>query len=254
MGVFRTRQHPNPFRVPDEEVAQGVARLDLRDGVSAQIVEAALRVNFRQQAARFEASVAVQVEVEAELVGVAKPVGDEHRGTGSIEQVGNVLVPLVGVERRAGNGVIVIDVCGIGKSGWDGPGVEPGGVDEVGRNHQAVFEFVGPGHHRRQGFDDGAIASGIGGQAGDGLVGGGGDRAVLAAADDQERDRHEGDDANQDQGDDEGDAALRVRSAECGARSLESAVRGPRGVMREAGCRILPSAFCILHSTFLLHW
>ena len=61
-------------------------------------------------------------------------------------------------------------------------------------------------------------------------------------------------DAGHPEKEEEGGKVYEVRSAECGARSLESVVRGPRGVMREAGCRILPSAFCILHSTFLLHW
>ena len=174
----------------------------------------------RQKAVRVVAPVAVQVEVEAEIVGVGEQaVGDnEDRRARVIEQVGDVLLRFGGGEARCRLGlVIVIDVEGTA----DAVG-EPAGVDVIGGDQQAVIELVGGGQDGGEQLGLGAFEGRVGGEPGDGLVGLGHHGALLAAADHQEGDRHEGDDGEQEQGDDEGDAALR------------SVKRGAWSVRREA--------------------
>ena len=115
---------------------------------------------------------------------------------------------LVQGQGRSRNCVIIVDVEGIDRAQGKGL-IVADGVDVIGGDQQAIIEFVVPGHDGGQEFGDGALAGGVGGHPGDLLVGLDGDSAMLAAADHQERDRHEGDDGEQDQRNDERDAAFR---------------------------------------------
>jgi hypothetical protein len=74
----------------------------------------------------------------------------------------------------------------------------------------------------------GAFDGSVGGEAGGGLVGIGGDGALLAMTDHEEGDRHKGDDGEQNQRDDEGDARM--------MRDAWGVMRDAWGVMRDAWC------------------
>jgi len=71
--IFGALQQANPFRVTHAEVAHDARRRrpGIRNPITIQIVEAAQRVNFRQQTAGIMKSVAVQIEIEPKLIRLA---------------------------------------------------------------------------------------------------------------------------------------------------------------------------------------
>ncbi len=162
-------------------------------------------VRFRQQTGLVKSAVAVEVEVVAEVQRRTAVGGHKHRRTRAVKEVGDVLLELI---RRQWTmiGVILIIVIYVEKVGT--AVCETERINVIGRNPQVKIVGVGGGEDGREQFGLGALQRGIRRQARHGLVGGRRHRALVAAADSQERDRHERDHRKHDQRNDQRNASL----------------------------------------------